>query len=124
MADCPYGIGGVAYLKVDGEQVALRGALTISFFPFERTGVAGMDGVHGYTQAPRAPTMTADLTDIGGLSLTKLQSICNSTITAELLNGKTYVLANAWVSGTPELDATDGTVSVTFEGMTGREMMA
>jgi len=114
----------MAYLRVDGEQYALRGALTISIFPFEREGVAGMDGVHGYTQTPRAPEISADLSDMGGLSMAKLQAVCNSTITVELMNGKTYILANAWTSGAPELDATDGTVSVTFQGLTAREMLA
>jgi hypothetical protein len=58
------------------------------------------------------------------LSLQRLRAFCNSTVTVELLNGKTYVLANAWTSEALELNAVDGTVSVTFQGLVGREMLA
>ena len=123
MAYCPNRIAGVAFLKVDGEQFALRGSLTISIDGFERTGVAGMDGVHGYTEVPRIPFIEGDFSDIRGLSLARLSQICNSTVTAETLNGKTYLLRNAWTSAARELDAAEGSVTVRFEGMSGEEIM-
>lgn len=123
MAYCPNAIAGTAYFKVDGEQYALRGTLTISIDPFERAGFAGLDGVHGYTEAPRVPFIEAEFTDKGGLSLTRLQRICNSTVTAETLNGKTYLLRNAWTATARELNAAEGSVAVRFEGMSGREIM-
>lgn len=123
MALCPNRIAGTAFLKSDGEQFALRGELTISIDAFEREGVAGMDRVHGYTEVPRVPTISATFSDIAGLSLQRLAAICNSTITAETVNGKVYLLRNAWTSTARELNAVDGSVAVTFEGLSGEEIM-
>lgn len=120
---CPNGIAGVAYLKVDGTQYALKGNLTISIDGFEREGVAGMDGVHGYTQKPRVPFIEGDFSDIGGLSLSALEAVCNSTVTVELANGKVYLLRNAWTSTARELKGEDGSVTTKFEGMKGEEVM-
>lgn len=123
MALCPNRIAGTAYLKVDGEQFALRGALTISIDRFERAGVAGMDGVHGYTETPRVPFIEGEFSDIGGMSLARVQDICNATVTAEVLTGKTYLLRNAWTSAARELDGAAGSVTIRFEGMSGAEIM-
>jgi hypothetical protein len=123
MSDCPWLIGGVAYLKVDGTQYALKGNLTISIDAFARTPVAGMDGVHGYTEQPRAPEITADLSDLGGMSLQQLRAVCNSTVTIELRNGKTYVLRNAWTTDATELNGVEGSATVKFAGMAAEEML-
>ncbi|WP_207458655.1 phage tail tube protein [Azospirillum sp. SYSU D00513] len=117
-------VAGTCYLKVDGTQYALRGGLTVSPDAFEREGIAGMDGVHGYKETPRVPSIAADLTDTDGLSLERLLAITNATVTAELANGKTYVLREAWTKGAHELDAAEGQVSVTFEGVKCEEMAA
>lgn len=124
MPTCPNRIAGVAYLRADGQQYALRGNLTVSPDTFEREGVAGMDGVHGYRETPRVPWIEGDITDMAGLSLQRLAAICNATVTAELANGKTYVLRNAWTSSARELNVADAQVTVRFEGMASQEMMA
>ena len=116
-------IGGTAYLKVDGAQFALRGDLTISIDPVERTGVAGMDGVHGYTEAPRIPFIEGSFSDIGGMSLTQLQRHRDVTVTAEVLSGKVYLLRNAWTATARELNAVEGSVTIRWEGESGEEIM-
>ncbi len=110
-------IAGVCYLKVDGTQYALRGSLTVSPDDIEREGVAGQDGVHGYKETPRVPSISADISDSEGLSLEALRNITDATVTAELATGKVYVLRNAWTKAAHELDTAEGQVSVTFEGM-------
>jgi len=117
-------ISGVAYLFVDGTQYPLRGNLTISIDTIERTGVAGQDGIHGFTETPRVPFIEGDFSDIGGLSLLSLQAMCDVTVTAELANGKTYILRNAWTSTAREFNAADGQATVRFEGMAAEELMA
>lgn len=116
-------IGGVAYLKVDGTQYALRGNLVVSPDPFEREGIAGQDGVHGFNEKPRVPFIEADITDMGGLSLEKLRAITDSTVTAELANGKTYVARNAWIGGSRDLNTAEGTTKVKFEAKQISEML-
>lgn len=116
------GLGGTAFLKVDGRQYQLRGNLAVSIDGIEREGVAGQDGVHGYIERPRVPQITADLTDSDGLSLTDLKNIKDATVTAELNNGKVYVLRNAWTLAAHEINTGDAQVSVTFQGLSGREL--
>lgn len=115
-------IGGTCYLKIDGTQYALRGNLEISPNLSTRSGVAGMDGIHGYTEKPKVPYVSGDLTDLGGLSITTLHAIDDATITVELANGKTYVLSNAWYADDPNIKADEGTVPFKFEGVDCKEM--
>jgi hypothetical protein len=117
-------ISGVAYVFVDGRQYPLRGSLTISTDTIERTGVAGQDGIHGFTETPRVPWIEGDFSDIAGLSLMTLQAMCDVTVTAELANGKAYVLRNAWTSTAREFNAADGQATVRWEGMASEELMA
>jgi hypothetical protein len=121
---CANKVGGVAFLKVDGFQYLLRGDLTVSIDRYERTGVAGQDSVHGYTENPRVPFISATLTDIGGMSLAQLQNVTCSTVTAELNNGKVYILRDAWTAEARELNTAEGSVEVRFEGMAGEELLA
>jgi hypothetical protein len=117
-------IGGVAYLKVDGYQYLLRGDLAVSFDTFERKGIAGQDSVHGFTETPRVPYISATITDTGGLSLEALARVVDATITAELANGKVYLLRNAWTADARELNTQDGSVEIRFEGRAGEELLA
>jgi hypothetical protein len=118
-----YRIAGVAYLRVDGAQYALRGNLTVSIDSAEREGVPGQDGIHGFIERPRVPFIEADLSDIGGLSIETIAGMVNTTVQAELANGKKYVLRNAWTSTARELNTADGQVTVRWEGMRGEEML-
>jgi hypothetical protein len=115
-------IAGLAYLKVDGAQYALRGNLSVSPVRTVRTGVAGQDGVHGYTEAPTVPYIEGDVSDLGGLSLERLHAVADATVTAELANGKVYLLRQAWFAGEMVLNTVEGSMPVRFEGMSCEEI--
>ena len=117
-------IAGTAYLKADGKQYDLRGNMTVSIGAFERETVTGQDGVHGYTEMPKASFIEADLSDSGGLSLEQIGEIRNATITVELINGKVYALQEAWCMMAPELNTADGSMTVRFEAKRGQEIAA
>jgi hypothetical protein len=117
-------IAGVAYVFADGRQYPLRGNLTISIDMLEREGVAGQDAVHGFVEHPRVPWIEGDFSDIANLSLKALEAMCDVTITAELANGKAYILRNAWTSTAREFNAADGQATVRWEGMASEELMA
>ncbi|MDD2794362.1 phage tail tube protein [Acidocella sp.] len=117
-------LGGTAFLKVDGQQFLLRGSFKVYPNTIERTGVAGADGPHGYTEKYNVPSIEGDISDSGGLSIQALTGITNSTVTLELVNGKTYVLSNAWYSGQANLDGVTGSLPVKFEGMRCAEILA
>ncbi|WP_303674780.1 phage tail tube protein [Vampirovibrio chlorellavorus] len=116
-------VGGTAYIKVDGQQYALKGSLKITGDKV-REGVAGQDGVHGYLERHQVPAIEATFTDMDGLRKDDLEAIVDSSITVELINGKAYVLRNAWFAGLFELETEEGEVAVKFEGMKLEEIKA
>jgi hypothetical protein len=110
-------IAGTAYLKFDGTQLPLKGNLTVSGTPFERTGIAGQDGVHGYQELPRVPYIEADISTKPEISIEALEAIIDATVTADLVNGHSYVLQHAWTKGPIEINTHDGQFRIRWEGL-------
>ncbi len=117
-------IAGVCFFKRDGVQYSLRGSFSVEPLSFTKEGIAGVDGVHGYKETAKVPSIEGEITDRGLLSIKDLEDVRDSTITAELANGKVYVLRNAWFAGDAKLDAVDGKVTVKFEGVECRESLS
>jgi hypothetical protein len=117
-------VAGVAYLKLDGTQYSLRGSFMVRPHNRTREEIVGQDGYHGYKETEVAPSIEAEITDRGGLSIMALQGITESTVTAELNNGKTYILNDAFFAGPIELDASDGKMQVKFVGARCIELLA
>ncbi len=115
-------IGGTAYLKIDGDQKTLAGSWSVSPTTTVKTGVTGLSGFAGHTEAPRVPYMEGSLIDTGSLSIKDLEAIADATITVELVNGKTFVGQEMFLAGEPSEDAATGEVSVRFEGKNIEEM--
>ena len=103
-------IAGIAFLTVDGQQMALRGNFTVSPSPVERTMIAGQDGVHGYQELPRVPYIEGLLNET------------DSTVIAQLANQMQYTLTGATCKGGFENNARDGQVRVRWEGLTCEEV--
>jgi len=110
-------IGGIAFVKVDGTQYPLRGNFTVSPSTTERNGVAGQDGVHGYTELPRVPFIEGDISLTTDVSIDVIDAITEATVTAELANGKVYVLRGAWTKSAQELNTNEGLTRVRWEGL-------
>jgi Phage tail tube protein len=115
-------IAGTAFLKVDGNMLALKGNLTVSSSPVERTGIAGQDYVHGYQELPRVPYIEGDISTLPEISTEDLEAITDATVTAELINGTDYVLRNAWTKGPIEINTHDGQFRIRFEGVSCDEI--
>jgi hypothetical protein len=113
---------GTAYLKVDGEQLALKGELEIDPTTFTREPILGLDGVHGWKETPKAPSISAKVTVGKDLDLTKVAGWKGKTVTAELASGAVYVLADAFQAGELKLNATDAEATVMFFGLTCRKI--
>ncbi len=109
-------IAGVAYWKVNGRQLALRGNFTISPSAFERAGIAGQDYVHGFSEVPRVPFISGDVSLVEGTSVEDIDAMVDETVTAELANGDVWVLRNAWRAQFSEINTREGQFSVRFEG--------
>jgi hypothetical protein len=108
-------VGGTAFLHVDGRALALRGNFKVMPNRIERTSIANADGSLVYTEKYVAAKVEAEISDGAGTSLQAFQSMTATTVKLELLNGKLYVLSNAFVTGTQELDAVEGKFQITFE---------
>ena len=115
-------IAGTAYVKADGKQYTLGGSLTVSVNEFTREGQAGLSGVAGYIEKPKVPYIECEMLTTKEFSSQELEGITDATITAELVNGKTYLLSNAWQAGDIEINAAEGTTTIRFEGMKGKEL--
>lgn len=116
-------IGGIAFVKWNGNQLALRGKARSNILPTKREGVAGQDGVHGYKEMPRVPSFQMDVTYVQGSSVEELHKIEDATITLELANGAVHILRNAWFAEDSEVDAEEGSFPVKFEGLSGEELV-
>ena len=110
-------IAGVAFLQVDGNQLALRGNFTVSPSAVERTMIAGQDGVHGYQELPRVPYIEGDLSTMPEISLEDLESETDVTVVAQLANRIQYTLVGATCKGGLEANTRDGQVRVRWEGL-------
>jgi len=115
-------IAGVAFLKIDGSLYPLRGNFTISPSAVERAGIAGQDYIHGYSELPRLPVISGDVSLVQELSMVDVEATTQSTVTAELANGKTYVLREAWCTSALELNAREGQVRITWQGVSCDEI--
>lgn len=115
-------IAGVAFLKVDGNIYPLRGNLTVSPSVVERAMLAGQDYIHGYSELPRVPAISGDVSLDPALSMDDVERVVDATVTAELANGKVYVLREAACTSALDLNARDGMVRVAFQGVSCDEI--
>lgn len=109
-------VGGVAYIKVDGGQIALAGSASFVHSTIDRQELAGIDGSIDYTEAPVVPRVEFDAKTVKELDFTVLQNYTNVTVTFEAANGNTYTLRNAFQSGELSHDGVAGTAGITFKG--------
>jgi tail tube protein len=108
---------GVAFVMIDGNQLALRGNFTVSPSPVERTMIAGQDGVHGYQELPRVPYIEGDVSTMPDMRLEDIDGQTDVTVVAQLANGWQYTLAGATCKAALEANARDGQVRVRWEGL-------
>ena len=117
-------IAGTAFLKIDGGQLPLRGNFTVSPGAFERTMIAGQDYVHGYQEVPRVPYIEGDISSVPDLNFEDIEAQTNVTVTAELNNGKVYVLKEAACKSAITINTRDGQATIRWEGTSCEEISA
>lgn len=108
---------GVAYVRVNGSQVPLRGNLTVHFAKSVRTGIAGQDGVHGFSEMPAVPAIELDISSRADINLEDIEAMEDGTVMVETASGKVYTLRNAWKAGAMDLNTAEGSARIRFEGM-------
>jgi hypothetical protein len=117
-------VGGTLLFRINGVQYPARGEFKYSPLMYAKTGVAGQDGVHGYTEKPVVPSIEGTLTDLGGISISNLATLVGFVCTLELANGKVVVGTDCWVSDAPTAETEDGKYPIKVEGMNIQEIIS
>jgi hypothetical protein len=73
---------------------------------------------------PRVPFIEGDVSLVPGLLMEDVEAITNSTVQADLANGTSYVLTEAWCKAAFDLNSHDGQTRVRFEGTKCLEVAA
>lgn len=112
-------VAGTCYIKVDGEQLEVSGGIEVPLSDTQRETVMGLNGVAGFKEIARAPSLKLSAIMVPGFPLERLTTGTDMTITAELANGMTYVLSGAYLIGEPSANPEDGTAELEFNGTKG-----
>ncbi|WNC90958.1 phage tail tube protein [Paraburkholderia sp. FT54] len=112
----PNRLAGTATLTVDGQNYLLVGDFEYNPSTVTRESLVGMDDVHGFSEKKRVGSISGTLRDTGGLTVADLNAMDNSTVVAQLANGKTIIGRNMWTVEDQTVKSTDATVEVKWEG--------
>jgi Phage tail tube protein len=115
-------VGGIITVQINGEIQKAKGNFTYNLGRPKREAVIGADAVHGFKEVPQTAFIEGEITDREDLDLDKLVKLENATVTAQLANGKTFVLRDAWFAGDGTGNTDEGNITVRFEGMSGEEI--
>src|SRR6516225_7019226 len=119
MAANPNRLAGIANISVDGQNYMLAADLAYSPGSVARETLIGQDRIHGFSEKPRAPFISASFRDADTLTVNDINNMDNVTVTLELANGKTVVGRNMWTVEAQEVKTPEATFEVKFEGFTG-----
>lgn len=111
-------LGGVAYLKVDGEQIDLGDKCTYKPGITTKTPKIGLGNkVVGYTDMlENPPSIEVEAFNAKSLDLRALAEKRDMTVVIEFGDERSETLRNAVLGEVSEVDAKEGTVSLTFFG--------
>lgn len=109
-------VAGVVYFKIDGEQLECSGSLQVPLNSVVRESVMGQTKRIGFKETLRAGYIAGAFGFDADFPIEKVTTGTEMTITAELANGKTYVLSNATLVDESDVANDDGTVELRFEG--------
>ena len=117
-------VGGFVFFKINGVQYALRGNLKYKVGTSSAEEILGQDGLHGFKRKPEAQSLECDITDRGNISIAQLNDLEGVTVTAEMDNGKTFILQNAKQMNHLENDTGEGQFTLRFVGTSANETLS
>lgn len=117
-------LAGTAYLAIDGRTYLLVGDFAYNASRVTRETMIGMDGIHGNSEKPRAGMIKMKCRDYGDISIAEINQMRNVTVTVEMANGKIVVGRNMWTTGDQEVEGTEATFDVVFEGPSVQEVLS
>lgn len=117
-------LAGTAQIAVDGNSYMIEGAAKYSPSTVKRETLMGMDGYHGVKETPVPGSISFTGRDSGGLTIAYFNTIRNATVVLQLANGKTVVGRSMACVDAQEVDTTEATVDLKFEGPSVTEQTA
>ena len=115
-------VGGILFLKVDGELFQAKGEFTYNINPVKRESVVGQDTVHGFKEEPTVIFFEGAITDSDTLDVQGFQAIRDATATLELANGKVIVFRECFYAADGDITTSEGEIQVRFEAIEGEEI--
>lgn len=115
-------VGGIIFVKIDGEQFSAKGSFTYNIGVPKREPVVGSDGVHGFKELPQPSKIEGMITDSSELDFEALLRTRDATCTLELANGKVIVIQEAFYSGDGDGTTEEGELQFAMTGLRGKEI--
>lgn len=112
-------VAGVCYVKVDGDQLEVKGGVEAPMSSLTREPVMGLGGVAGYKETVQEPFLKLSAVVPKAFPINTLVNGTDMTVTAELANGKVYTLSGAYLKGEPAINGEEGTTELEFSGTKG-----
>lgn len=110
---------GTCFVKIDGQQLEIKGGLEAPLSNKKREGVLSSTGAVGYKETPVQPYVKATAIFTNDFPISKLRSMVDGTVTAEFANGKVYTLSDAFLANEATGKGEEGEVELEFHGLRG-----
>ncbi len=108
-------VAGTCYVKVDGNQLVLSGAVEAPLNKVTRETI-----VKGYYKEEDAvPFLKVEALGVKESDFQSIAAGTNMTVTAEFANGSVYTLSGAYIIGEANYSSDEGKVSLEFNGTEG-----
>lgn len=112
-------LAGVCFIKIDGQQLSIKGGVEAPIIDFKREPVMESAGVAGYKETPVAPFVKVTGIMRKDFPLDKLRTSTSLSIQAEFANGKIYTLGDAWLANEASAKGDEGEIELEFNGLRG-----
>lgn len=112
-------IAGTCYIKVDGEQLEVKGSVEVPLSDKKRENVMGLNGSAGFKEMAQEPYVNLTALFTSNFPLSKVTTGTDMTVTAELANGKVYTLTGAFLTDPGPVKVDDGEIELKFSGSLG-----
>lgn len=121
MADNSRRLAGLAWMWIDGVEYSVVGQPQWGVSNVTRTTLKSMRGVDGYSEEVKPGFIAATLRDDGTFRVGDFQDMTHVSVTLQLANGKRISGTGLWTADAQEVDSTEATFAVRFEGEDVRE---
>ncbi|KAB7624320.1 phage tail tube protein [Alkalilimnicola sp. S0819] len=109
-------VTGRVFIKIDGKQLRTKKGAKLKLGGHNRNTIVGHE-VHGYAEETVAPEVECTISHTSQTDLEAIAASSDVTLTFEADTGQRWVLHNAWLTDTPELNDGEGEVPLKFAAM-------